>query len=148
MQLALALADYAQQQGEVPVGALVVLDQQCISVGFNQSILSHDPSAHAEIMALRQAGVWLQNYRLPGVTLYVTLEPCAMCATALVHARIARLVYGATDPKSGAVGSRINLAASDFLNHQYPVVNGVCAAQSSALLSNFFKQRRLANKLK
>ena len=148
MQQALALADYAQQQGEVPVGALVVLDQQCVGVGFNQSISTHDPTAHAEIMALRQAGVRLQNYRLPGVTFYVTLEPCAMCATALVHARIARLVYGATDPKSGAVGSRINLAASGFLNHQYQVVNGVCAEQASSLLSNFFKQRRLVKKLK
>jgi tRNA(adenine34) deaminase len=146
MQKALALADYAQQQGEVPVGALVVLKQQCISVGYNQSIALHDPTAHAEMMALRQAGQVMQNYRLPAAELYVTLEPCAMCATALVHARIARLIYGASDPKSGAVGSQINLAQCAFLNHQFEVVQGVLGEQASLQLSAFFKQRRLVKK--
>lgn len=148
MQQALALAYFAQQQGEVPVGAVVVLNQKCIGIGYNQSITRHDSTAHAEMIAIRQAGQILQNYRLPNAELYVTLEPCAMCATALVHARIARLVYGATDPKSGAVGSRINLAESPFLNHHYQVVRGVLAEQAASQLTGFFQQRRAAKKLK
>lgn len=146
MTQALAVADFAQQAGEVPVGALAVLDGVCVGMGFNQSIMTHDPAAHAEIMALRQAGQTLQNYRLPAVNFYVTLEPCAMCATALVHARIARLVYGASDSKSGAVGSQINLADCHFLNHQYEVVSGVLSEEASHQLSAFFKQRRAAKK--
>jgi len=146
MTHALALADFAQQAGEVPVGALAVLKGVCVGMGYNQSIMAHDPAAHAEIMALRQAGLTLRNYRLPEVNFYVTLEPCAMCATALVHARIARLVYGASDPKSGAVGSQINLADCHFLNHHYPVVQGVLSEQASLQLSAFFKQRRAEKK--
>lgn len=148
MQQAIALAAFAQQQGEVPVGALVVLKQQCISIGYNQSIALHDPTAHAEVIALRQAGQVLQNYRLPEAELYVTLEPCAMCATAMVHARITRLIYAASDPKSGAVGSRINLAESAFLNHQYQVVSGVLAEVASDQLTSFFRQRRALKKVK
>jgi tRNA(adenine34) deaminase len=142
MQRAIELAQYAQTQNEVPVGAVLVLDQQIIGEGWNQVISQHDPSAHAEIMALREAGKSIQNYRLLNTTLYVTLEPCAMCASALVHARIQNLVFAAPDPKTGAVMSCLNLLSLPHLNHQISWQSGLCAATCSTMLSNFFKMRR------
>ena len=145
MSEALALAVLARQAGEVPVGALVVCDGQIIGRGYNAPISSHDPSAHAEIQALRAAAGALGNYRLAGCTLYVTLEPCAMCAGAIQHARIARVVFGATDPKTGACGSVLNLFAEGRLNHHTAVVGGVLADDCGRLLKSFFQERREAN---
>jgi tRNA(adenine34) deaminase len=145
MQQALALASSAAINGEVPVGAIVVKDGQVIGRGGNAPIRLHDPTAHAEIQALRQAATHLGNYRLVDCTLYVTLEPCAMCAGAIQHARIAKLVYGASDPKTGACGSVINLMAEPKLNHHCEVVGGVMAVECGTMLSTFFKQRRLNN---
>jgi len=142
MSHALELARRAQAQGEVPVGAVVVLDDACIGEGWNQPIASHDPTAHAEIQALRAAARAAGNYRLPGATLYVTLEPCVMCAGAMVHARIARLVFGARDPKAGAAGSVFSILDSDRLNHRVQVTEGEGAAESAALLQSFFQARR------
>ena len=142
MQIALELAAEAALGGEVPVGAVVVKDGVIIGRGSNMPIAQHDPSAHAEIQALRAAGLLLGNYRLTGCTLYVTLEPCAMCCGAIQHARIARLVYGANDPKTGACGSVINLMAEPRLNHHTEVNGGLMAAECGALLSHFFSQRR------
>ncbi|MBP9714540.1 MAG: tRNA adenosine(34) deaminase TadA [Sterolibacterium sp.] len=143
MQEALNLAREAAAYGEVPVGALVVNPQGVIvGRGFNQPIARHDPTAHAEIMALRDAAARLGNYRLPGHTLVVTLEPCVMCAGAMMHARIARVVYGARDPKTGACGSVVDLFAENRLNHHAEVVGGVCADACGALLSAFFAARR------
>lgn len=139
---ALSLAMQAQVYGEVPVGALVVKDNQVIGEGFNQPILNHDPSAHAEIIALRQAGKTLKNYRLPETTLYVTLEPCAMCAMAMVHARIKRIVFAAKEPRTGAAGSLYQLLQHQKHNHQIEIVEGVLAEKSATLLKNFFKARR------
>ncbi len=141
MQQALQQARLAQQQQEVPVGAIVVVDDQLVSSGFNRSICSHDPTAHAEIVALRSACEQLHNHRLPGATLYVTLEPCMMCAGALVQARVKRLVYGATEPKAGAVSSHA-LLSSGWLNHQVSVSAGVLAEPCGQLLSDFFAARR------
>jgi len=142
MGLALDLAREAGAAGEVPVGALVVLDGEIVGRGFNQPIGRHDPTAHAEIMALRDAASRLGNYRLPGCTLYVTLEPCAMCAGAIMHARIERVVFGARDPKTGAAGSVIDLFAEASLNHHTAVVGGVLAEDCGSLLSSFFAARR------
>ncbi|MCX7147297.1 MAG: tRNA adenosine(34) deaminase TadA [Sulfuritalea sp.] len=142
MGLALDLAREAGAAGEVPVGALIVLDGEVVGRGFNQPIGRHDPTAHAEIMALRDAATRLGNYRLPGCTLYVTLEPCAMCAGAIMHARIDRVVYGARDPKTGAAGSIIDLFAETRLNHHTSVVGGVLAEECGSLLSSFFAARR------
>jgi tRNA(adenine34) deaminase len=142
MQLALALAQEAAEQGEVPIGAIIVKDGVVIGRGRNAPIGKHDPSAHAEIMAMREAAQTLGNYRLVDCTLYVTLEPCAMCAGAIQHARIARLVYGASDPKTGACGSVVNLMAETKLNHHCEVTAGVMAEDCGATLSDFFKQRR------
>ena len=142
MQLALALAQEAAEQGEVPVGAIIVKDGVVIGRGRNAPIGKHDPSAHAEIMAMREAAQTMGNYRLVDCTLYVTLEPCAMCAGAIQHARIARLVYGASDPKTGACGSVVNLMAETKLNHHCEVTAGVMAEDCGATLSDFFKQRR------
>ena len=142
MSEALTLAMSARQAGEVPVGALVVCDGQIIGRGYNAPISSHDPSAHAEIQALRVAALALGNYRLTGCTLYVTLEPCAMCAGAIQHARIARVVFGAADPKTGACGSVVDLFAEPLLNHHAHVEGGVLAQQCSELLTNFFRERR------
>jgi tRNA(adenine34) deaminase len=142
MGQALDLAREAAAAGEVPVGALVVIEGQVVGRGFNQPILRNDPTAHAEIIALRDAGQRLGNYRLPGATLYVTLEPCAMCSGAIMHARIARLVFGAADPKTGAVGSVIDLFAEARLNHHATVEGGVLADTCSRLLSDFFAARR------
>lgn len=145
MQQALALASSAANNGEVPVGAIVVKDGQVIGRGGNAPIGLHDPTAHAEIQALRQAATHLGNYRLVDCTLYVTLEPCAMCAGAIQHARIAKLVYGASDPKTGACGSVINLMAEPKLNHHCEVVGEVMAVECGTIISAFFKQRRLNN---
>ena len=139
---ALALARGAGARGEVPVGAIVVRDGQVIGRGGNAPIGDHDPTAHAEIAALREAARAVRNYRLPGCELFVTLEPCAMCAGAILHARIARLVFGASDPKTGACGSVIDLFAQRSLNHHATVTRGVCADVSAALLSGFFMARR------
>ncbi|MEO6148369.1 MAG: tRNA adenosine(34) deaminase TadA [Sulfuriferula sp.] len=143
---ALQLARQAWGAGEVPVGALVVLDDVIVGRGYNAPISRHDPSAHAEMMALRDAALHLGNYRLPGATLYVTLEPCAMCAGAIMHARVARVVFGASDLKTGAAGSVLNLFAETRLNHHTSVTGGVLAAECGAMLSAFFAERRLMAK--
>jgi tRNA(adenine34) deaminase len=142
MQRALDLARRAEAEGEVPVGALVVLDGQCIGEGWNRPITSVDPTAHAEICALREAAARIGNYRLPGAVLYVTLEPCVMCAGAVVQARLATVVYGAPDPKAGAAGSVFNILESDRLNHRAEVRSGVLATESAVLLQRFFQVRR------
>lgn len=142
MRRALALAELAAARGEVPVGALLVRDQQLIGQGFNQPIGSHDPSAHAEILALRGAARNQQNYRLPGATLYVTIEPCTMCFGALMHARITRLVYGAREPRAGVCDSQLQLPREDFYNHHLSVEGGLQAEASAALLRQFFRDRR------
>jgi tRNA(adenine34) deaminase len=141
---ALRLAAQGAAEGEVPVGAVVAKDGEIVGRGFNAPILSNDPTAHAEIRALRDAARRLSNYRLAGCTLYVTLEPCAMCAGAIMHARIARLVYGASDPKTGACGSVVDLFAEKRLNHHTEVAAGVLAADAGRLLSDFFLARRNA----
>jgi tRNA(adenine34) deaminase len=144
MSAALVLANAASAAGEVPVGAVVVKDGEIIGAGFNAPISLHDPSAHAEIRAIREAAGSLENYRLTGCTLYVTLEPCAMCAGAIQHARIARVVFGAADPKTGACGSVVNLFAEERLNHHTVVEAGLMAQQCGELLTNFFRERRAA----
>lgn len=147
MRYALQLADNAQQQGEVPVGAVLVKDNQIIGKGWNQSISLHDPSAHAEMMAIRDAGKNLLNYRLVGSCLYVTLEPCTMCAGLLIHSRIERLVFGASDLKTGAVGSLYDLLGDLRMNHQVEVKGGVMQQECGNKLSLFFKLRRRQKKL-
>jgi tRNA(adenine34) deaminase len=142
MRRALELARHAQEAGEVPVGALVVRDGEILGEGWNQPIVSSDPTAHAEIVALRAAARRARNYRLTGATLYVTLEPCAMCAGAMVHARVARVVYGAPDPKSGAAGSVFDLLRADRLNHRAQVEAGVLGEECAALLREFFQAKR------
>ncbi|KMQ80469.1 tRNA-specific adenosine-34 deaminase [Candidatus Burkholderia pumila] len=145
MALAQAAADEARRAGEVPVGAVIVLGDEVIATGFNHPIRGHDPSAHAEMAALRAAAQTLRNYRLPGCELYVTLEPCLMCAGAIMHARIARVVFGATDPKTGACGSVVDAFANTQLNHHTSVTGGVLADECGYALKNFFaKRRRLA----
>jgi len=142
MRRALELARHAEEAGEVPVGALVVLNDEIIGEGWNQPIVTHDPTAHAEIVALRAAAVRTKNYRIPEAVLYVTLEPCAMCAGAMVHARITRVVYGAADPKSGAAGSVFNLLESSTLNHRAQITRGMLAQECGEMLRNFFAARR------
>jgi len=142
MRIALQQAELARLRGEVPVGAVMVHAGEMVASGFNQPIALHDPSAHAEMLALRAAGQALKNYRLPGVELFVTLEPCAMCAMALLHARVARVVYAASDPKTGAAGSVLDLFAHPQLNHHTSVTRGVLAEESAALLQSFFRGRR------
>jgi len=142
MAHALTLAKHAEQQGEVPVGAVIVENDRIIGEGWNQPISSHDPTAHAEILAIRNACQHKENYRLPGATLYVTLEPCLMCAGAIVHTRIARVVYATKEPKMGASGSCFDVFNTQQLNHFVHSEHGVLAAQSSALLQNFFKTKR------
>lgn len=139
---ALELARQAEAAGEVPVGAVLVRDGQVIAAAHNSPISRHDPSAHAEIRVLREAGQRVANYRLPDTTLYVTLEPCPMCAGALVHARVARLVYGAPDLRAGAAGTVFDIVRSPALNHQLEVEGGVCGAEAAALLQDFFRARR------
>ena len=142
MREALQLAALAALRDEVPVGAVVVKDDEIIGRGYNATIASRDPTAHAEIRALREAANTVGNYRLGGCTLYVTLEPCAMCAGAIMHARIARLVYGASDPKTGACGSVVDLFSEGRLNHHAEVTGGVLAAEAGKQLSDFFAARR------
>lgn len=142
MRLALVEAGKAAAAGEVPVGAVLVRDGQVIGRGYNQPISSHDPSAHAEMVALRQAAAEAANYRLPGTTLYVTLEPCTMCSGLLVHSRIQRLVFGASEPRSGAVISRCRTLEQPWLNHRVEVEGGVLAEECAAVLTGFFRARR------
>ncbi|HKB61660.1 MAG TPA: tRNA adenosine(34) deaminase TadA [Burkholderiales bacterium] len=144
MRESLRLAVRAAERGEVPVGALVVKDGKVIGRGYNAPISSKDPTAHAEIQALREATKKLGNYRLEGCSLYVTLEPCAMCAGAIMHARIARLVYGASDPKTGACGGVVDLFSEKKLNHHTTVTGGILATEAGRLLSEFFAARRTA----
>jgi len=142
MQHALSLARKAEQQGEVPVGAVVVCEGQLVGEGWNQSIALNDPSAHAEILALRAAGQRLQNYRLPSCTMYVTLEPCAMCVTAAIHARLDSLVYAASDPKTGARGGAYDLPEVYTHNHEFETSGGLLAEEAAELLRSFFRRRR------
>jgi len=142
MQQAIEQAQLAALAGEVPVGAVLVRDGQVISKAFNQPITHHDPSAHAEMLALRQAALAEQNYRIPGTTLYVTLEPCTMCAGAILHARVDRVVFGAPDPKTGAAGSVTDVFSSKQINHQTSVEGGIMGDECGQLLRSFFKERR------
>lgn len=142
MRQALALATRGAELGEVPVGALVVRDGEVIGEGWNQPISGHDPTAHAEVVAMRDAAARLGNYRLTGATLYVTIEPCTMCFGALMHARIARLVYGATEPRAGTCVSQLRLPEQTFYNHRVAVTGGVLADDSAALLRGFFARKR------
>jgi tRNA(adenine34) deaminase len=142
MRHAIRLAQRAEQQGEVPVGAVIIKDDRCIAEGWNIPITSHDPTAHAEIVALRSAGIQVENYRLTDATLYVTLEPCVMCIGAMSHARIKRLVFGAYDPKRGAVCNALSLTDASFLNHRISWDGGVLETECSEMLRDFFKARR------
>lgn len=142
MREALALAREAEAAGEVPVGAVVVLEGKVIGRGFNAPISRHDPTAHAEVIALREAGAAIGNYRLEGATLYCTMEPCVMCAGAIVHARIARLVYGARDLRFGGVRSKFQLVDTPVLNHRVEIVEGVLGAECTEILQRFFARRR------
>jgi len=142
MRHAIALAKRAEAMGEVPVGALVVREGRVLGEGWNQPIASHDPAAHAEILALRAAGRAVSDYRLGGATPYVTLEPCRMCAAAIAHTRVARLVFGAWDPRQGAAGSVFNLVASEAMNHRVDALGGVLSDECGALLRGFFAGRR------
>lgn len=142
MRHAIRLAQRAEQQGEVPVGALLVYKDHCIAEGWNQPIQSHDPTAHAEILAIRKAGQALQNYRLIETTLFVSLEPCVMCMGAIAHARIKRLVFGAFDPKRGAVCHALQLSDAPFLNHRVNWTGGVMEQACSGLMTDFFKAKR------
>lgn len=142
MRHALELARRAAAAGEVPVGAVLVLGDDAVGEGWNQPVSGHDPTAHAEILALREAGRRLGNYRLLGTTLYVTLEPCVMCAGAMIHARVGRVVYGATDPKTGAAGSVFDTLINARHNHRIDVTGGILADEAAELLRSFFQSRR------
>jgi tRNA(adenine34) deaminase len=142
MNEAMLLAQHAAAEGEVPVGAVVIKDGQVVGRGWNRNIGLHDPSAHAEIMAMREAGNALANYRLPGCTLYATLEPCLMCAGAMIHARLERVVFAASDPKTGAAGGKFDLLSNPAHNHAPEVIGGCLTDECSALLKDFFRQRR------
>ena len=142
MQQAIEQAQLAALAGEVPVGAVLVRGGKVVSKGFNQPITRHDPSAHAEMLALRLAAKAEENYRLPGSTLYVTLEPCTMCAGAMLHARVDRIVYGASDPKTGAAGSVLDVFSLKQINHQTTVEGGIMGEECGELLRSFFKERR------
>ncbi len=146
MQKALQLAARAEAEDEVPVGALIVMDNQLVAAGWNQPIQSHDPSAHAEMQAIRQAGKALNNYRLIDTTLYVTLEPCSMCVGAMIHARVRRLVFGAYDEKTGAAGSAISLITDGIHNHRIEVQGGVLESECRQQLQQFFQKKRNKNK--
>ncbi len=143
MQCAFELAQKAEAQGEVPVGAVIVYDDQIIGEGWNQPISLNDATAHAEIVALRDAGNKTGNYRLPGTTLYVTLEPCAMCAGAIVNARLSKLIYAVDDPKTGACGSVFNLLQTEELNHQVEIEKGILEEECRSLIQTFFKEKRV-----
>lgn len=142
MQHALALARHAEALDEVPVGAVIVLEDEIVGEGWNQPVSSHDPTAHAEIVALRAAGKHMNNYRLSGADMYITLEPCAMCAGAIVHARLKRVVFAVSDPRSGAAGSVFNILQTDSLNHKVDVASNVLADECKSLIQGFFKQKR------
>lgn len=142
MKQALVLAKRAEAAGEVPVGAVLVRDAELIAEGWNQPISSCDPTAHAEIMALRNAACKLSNYRLPDTTLYVTIEPCTMCVGAMIHARVGRVVYGAPEPRAGAIVSQLQLLESSHFNHQMSWTGGVLAEECSAVISGFFRNKR------
>ena len=142
MQYALNLAANAEVLGEVPVGAVLVRDGEVIGEGFNQPLSSHDPTAHAEVVALRDAAQREQNYRLPSTTLYVTVEPCTMCCGALVHARVERVVFGCREPRAGAAVSQSSLLSAPYLNHRIEVDEGVCEKECSQMMKDFFQQRR------
>jgi tRNA(adenine34) deaminase len=142
MNHALSLARRAEETGEVPVGAVIVIENEMIGEGWNQPISTSDPTAHAEIIALRQAAKQISNYRLLGATLYVTLEPCAMCAGAMLHSRIKRLVFGATDPRTGAAGSIVNLLTPGIFNHSLEYTGGLMSNECSEILKTFFQARR------
>jgi|TARA_B110000008_G_scaffold249424_1_gene262141 tRNA(adenine34) deaminase len=146
MKLALEQGQLAYHAGEVPVGAVVVLDGQVIGRGYNKPITSLDPSAHAEVVALRDAALNIGNYRLANAVLYVTVEPCTMCSGLLVHSRIARLVYGTTEPKSGVIESAMCLLEQPFYNHKIEITGGVLAQEASTLMSDFFTMRRAGKK--
>lgn len=146
MHHALTLAHKAAELGEVPVGAVLVKDDQLLAEGWNQPIANNDPTAHAEIMAIREAARQIKNYRLPGTTLYITIEPCSMCAGAIIHSRISRVVFGASEPRAGAAGSIINLLQNEQLNHQTEVMSGVLAEECGQVLKEFFALRRKALK--
>jgi len=142
MQHALELAKRAESEGEVPVGAIVVLNEEVIGEGWNRPIIDNDPTAHAEIMALRSAAKKINNYRLLDTTLYVTLEPCIMCSGAIIHSRVKRVVYGATDPKAGAVNSAFNILGTDCLNHKVNVDSDILADECGLVLTEFFRNKR------
>jgi len=142
MQHALTLAEKAKSQNEVPIGAVVILQDEMIGKGWNQPISNNDPTSHAEIIALREAGNNLNNYRLLNSTMYVTLEPCMMCSSAMVHARINRLVFGASDPKTGSVISVFDNFDQEYHNHKVKHEGGICADQCGDIISSFFKERR------
>lgn len=146
MARALGYARHAEAEGEVPVGAIVVLEGQIVGVGWNRNIGAHDPSAHAEIIAMRDAGQRLNNHRLVGAELYATLEPCPMCAGAIVHARIARVVYAADDPKTGAAGSVFDLLGDERHNHRVALTPGVLREEASRMLTDFFRAKRAAER--
>jgi tRNA(adenine34) deaminase len=146
MQVALSLAQQAAQNAEVPVGAIVVKHGEIIGRGYNQPIAKHDPSAHAEMLAIREAATLLGNYRLVDCELFVTLEPCVMCLGAIFHARISRVIFGAHDPKTGACGSAIDLTSVEKLNHHTTITANICSEECGKILSDFFKQRRLSKK--
>ena len=146
MQRAFDLAKKAEAQDEVPVGAVIVCEDQIIGEGWNQPISAKDPTAHAEIMALRDAGEKIGNYRLPNATIYVTLEPCTMCAGAIIHARLFRLVYAVDDPKTGACGSVFNLLQTEELNHKVEIEKGVMEEECRSLIRSFFKEKRAKQK--
>jgi len=145
MQMALDLARKAEAAGEVPVGAVLVKDDQLLAEGWNQPIISHDATSHAEIMAMREAGIKLNNYRLIDTIMYVTLEPCSMCVGAMIHARVAKVVYGASEPRTGALGGAFNLLEANQHNHDFEVVSGVLEEESRDMLQRFFQSRRKNN---
>jgi tRNA(adenine34) deaminase len=148
MYVAISEAILAKNEGEIPVGSVLIQNDQLIAKAHNQPILNHDPTAHAEIEVLRKAGKKLKNYRLTGSTLYVTLEPCAMCLGAIMHARIDRIVFGASDSKTGVCGSKTNLDSKAFFNHKVKIDGGVLEEESKAILQSFFKSKRQPNKFK
>ena len=145
MKIAISEANLAKNEGEIPVGAVIVQNNKLIVKAHNKPILNHDPTAHAEVEALRKAGRKLKNYRLPGSTLYVTLEPCAMCLGAMMHARIERIVFGTSDPKTGVCGSKADLTSGAFFNHRIKVQGGVLEKETKNLLQSFFKSKRKNN---
>jgi len=148
MQIAIMEANLARNKGEIPVGAVIVQNDKLVAKAHNQPILNHDPTAHAEVVALRRAGKKLKNYRLSGSTLYVTLEPCIMCLGAIMHARIDRIVFGASDPKTGVCGPKTDLTSEPFFTHKVKVDGGILAEENREILQSFFKSKRKANNLK